>query len=275
MGVLRLPLSRPRGAPTGDRDGVLGGTPSTDRIITLYGRMPVVEALLDPRATVIRLVVARNAQGDGVDRIRDLAKARGIAVERADPRRVTQLSGNGRHDQGVVARIESPGLVDLEDWLRARPAGSGYHLFLLDGLTNPSNVGMIIRSAVAAGLDGIVLPRAGSPDVGPLVVKASAGIALFAPVLRAPTAAQAARLLGDGGASLIGLRAGGATTIWDTPLAARTVFVLGNETLGVSAAVAETVTSWASVPLCGGVESLNVATASTVVAFEVARRRAG
>jgi 23S rRNA (guanosine2251-2'-O)-methyltransferase len=235
--------------------------------------MPVIEALLDERTTLLRLIVARNAQGEAVDRIRELAKARGIAVERADPRRVTQLSGNGRHDQGVVARVESPGLVDLDGWLGGRPGGAGYHLFLLDGLTNPSNVGMIIRSAVAAGLDGIVLPRAGSPDVGPLVVKASAGIALFAPVLRTPTAAEAARLLVDSGATLVGLRAAGATTIWDTPLAARTVFVLGNETLGISAAVAGAVTSWASVPLCGGVESLNVATASTVVAFEVARRR--
>lgn len=235
--------------------------------------MPVLEALLDERATVVRLVIARNAQGDAVDRIRDLAKERGIGVERADPRRVTHLSGNGRHDQGVVARVESPGLVDLEDWLRGRPADAGFHLFLLDGLTNPSNIGMIIRSAVAAGLDGIVLPRSGSPDVGPLVVKASAGIALFAPVLRAPTAATAARMLVDSGATLIGLRAGGATTIWDTALPRRTVFVLGNETLGISAAVGEAVTSWASVPLSGGVESLNVATASTVVAFEVARRR--
>lgn len=244
-----------------------------DRVITLYGRMPVTEALLDDRATVTRLVVSRNAQGESVERIRELAARRGLAVEVVDASRLTRLSGNGRHDQGVVARVESPGLCELESWLSRRPADQPTALLLLDGLTNPANVGMIIRSAVAAGLDGIVLPRAGSPDVGPLVVKASAGIALFAPVLRSPTSAAAAQVLAGSGATLIGLRAGAPTTIWDMTLGPSSVFVVGNETLGISAGVGERVTQWASVPLCGGVESLNVATAGTLVAFEVARRR--
>ena len=235
--------------------------------------MPVTEALLDDRATVTRLVVARNAQGESINRIKELAATRGITVEHVDPHRVTHLSRNGRHDQGVVARVESPGLCELADWLAARPPAESLSALLLDGLTNPANVGMIIRSAVAAGLDGVILPRAGSPDVGPLVVKASAGVALFAPVLRAPTAEAATRALVAAGTALIGLRAGSPTTIWDVPLSPRAVFVLGNETLGISAAVAEAVTAWVSVPLAGGVESLNVATAATVVAFEVARRR--
>ncbi|GAC1312237.1 MAG: RNA methyltransferase [Acidimicrobiales bacterium] len=237
--------------------------------------MPVTEALLDERATLTRLVLARNARGEAVDRIRDLAARRGVAVERVDASRVTRLSGNGRHDQGVVARVESPGLCELEDWLGRRPAGAPMAVLLLDGLTNPANIGMIIRSAVAAGLDGIVLPRAGSPDVGPLVVKASAGIALFAPVLRSPTAVAAAGLLARSGAVLIGLRATAPTTIWEMAVDRRSVFVLGNETLGISEGVSGQITQWASVPLCGGVESLNVATAGTLVAFEVARRRAG
>lgn len=244
-------------------------------MITIYGRMPVTEALLDERATLTRLVLARNAQGESVDRIRDLAARRGVAVERVDASRVTRLSGNGRHDQGVVARVESPGLCELEDWLGGRPAGGAMAVLLLDGLTNPANIGMIIRSAVAAGLDGIVLPRAGSPDVGPLVVKASAGVALFAPVLRSPTAVTAAGLLARSGAALIGLRTAAPTTIWEMAVDRRSVFVLGNETLGISEGVSGLITQWASVPLCGGVESLNVATAGTLVAFEVARRRTG
>ena len=244
-----------------------------ERFVTLYGRMPVLEALVDERAKVDRVLVARNAQGEAIDRIVDAAARRGLRVERTDPHRITRLSGNGRHDQGVVVQVSAPGLEELDEWLAAR-ADASLCVIVLDGLTNPANVGMIIRTAVAAGLDGIVLPRAGSPDVGPLVVKASAGVALFAPVLRAETSREATGRLRNAGVSLVGLSSSAPTSIWDAGIDARTAFVLGNETLGVSPAVADIVSSWASVPLRGGVESLNVAAAATVVAFEVARRRA-
>ena len=244
-----------------------------DRFVTLYGRMPVIEALLDNRATVERLLVARNAQGDAIDRIVDLATGRGLRVERTDPQRITRLSGNGRHDQGVVVRVSAPGVQELDKWLAGR-SDQSLCVIVLDGLTNPGNVGMIIRTAVAAGLDGVVLPRAGSPDVGPLVVKASAGVALFAPVLRAQTSRAATDRLAEAGVSVIGLASSAPASIWDTDIGARAAFVLGNETHGVSPAVAEMVSSWVSIPLRGGVESLNAAAAATVVAFEVARRRA-
>jgi len=235
--------------------------------------MPVLEALLDPRTTIHQVVVARNAAGEAVDRILDEATARGITIQRADARRVTHLSGNGRHDQGVVASVVSPGLADLDDWLVGPASHGPLTLLLLDGLTNPANVGMIIRTVVAAGLAGVVLPRTGSPDVGPLVVKASAGVALFAPVLQAATSAGAAGALAAADISLVGLSAGAGPPLWDTALPERMALVLGNETSGLSPAVAELVDSWCSIPLDGGVESLNVASAAAVVAFEVARRR--
>ena len=233
--------------------------------------MPVLEALLDDRALVTNVVVARNAEGDSIVRIVEQARVRGVPLQRADPQRVTRISRNGRHDQGVVARVNSPGLRDLGLWLDDHRRGP-VCLILLDGLTNPSNVGMIIRTAVAAGLDGVILPSVGSPEVGPLVVKASAGVALFAPVLRAETGRHAAEALARAGVKLIGLRSTAPLSIWETEIGARSAFVLGNETLGISVGVAELITNWSAIPLGGGVESLNVASAGTVVAFEVARR---
>jgi 23S rRNA (guanosine2251-2'-O)-methyltransferase len=233
--------------------------------------MPVLEALLDPRAAVRRVVIARRAQGDAVTRIVAAAADREVRVEWADAARVTRLSRNGRHDQGVVAEVASPGLAELDEWLAGR-AGP-VHVLLLDGLTNPSNVGMLIRSATAAGLDGVVLPRAGSPDVGPLVVKASAGVALSATVLRAGDGGAAAGALRRGGVELVGLAAGSGVAVWDVPLGERVALVLGNETTGVSADVAAQVQRWCTIPLAGGVESLNVAVAGAVAAFELARRR--
>jgi 23S rRNA (guanosine2251-2'-O)-methyltransferase len=233
--------------------------------------MPVLEALLDPRATVRRVVIARRAQGDAVERIVDAANAGGVRVEWADADRVTRLSRNGRHDQGVVAEVDSPGLAELDDWVagHAGPAA----LLMLDGVTNPSNVGMIIRTAAGAGLDGVVLPRAGCPDIGPLVVKASAGVALSAPVLRAHDAVTAAETLRIAGVELVGLARDAPEPLWDAPMGHRVALVLGNETAGISPAVAETVVRWCAIPLSGGVESLNVAAAAAVAAFELGRRR--
>ena len=133
---------------------------------------------------------------------------------------------------------------------------------------------MIIRTATAAGLDGVVVPRAGSPQPGPLVVKASAGVALWATILGAPDAAVAVRILAGMGVDVIGLAGGAGEALWDLELPPRAAFVLGNETAGVSPAVAELVGRWCAIPLRGGVESLSVAVAAGVLAFELDRRRA-
>jgi len=225
----------------------------------------VLEALRDPSIDVDRVLLARSARGDSVDEIVDAARSRGIAVQRVAPEKVTRVSGNGRHDQGVVAEVRAPGLGELDAWLHDGPLS----LLVLDGVTNPANVGMVIRTAVAAGIDGVVLPRAGSPDVGPLVVKASAGVAFRATVLRAPTAGGAVATLRAAGVAVIGLAADG-EPVFSAALPERAAYVLGNETDGVSVDCDR----WLSIPMAGGVESLNVAVAAGVLAFEVARRRA-
>jgi 23S rRNA (guanosine2251-2'-O)-methyltransferase len=234
--------------------------------------MPVLEALLDERAVLDRVVIARTAHGDAIDEILSAARARGVRVERADQARVTKLSRNGRHDQGVVAAVASPGLAELDAWLPHRHGALS--LVVLDGVTNPANVGMIIRSVVAAGLDGLVLPVAGSPDVGPLVVKASAGVALFGPVLRTPTALDAVAALRAADVHVVGLGPRRHASLWETTFPTRVALVVGNETAGVSHTAGALVQDWCHIPLGAGVDSLNVASAVAVAAFELARRRA-
>jgi 23S rRNA (guanosine2251-2'-O)-methyltransferase len=232
-------------------------------VVTVYGRMPVLEAL---EAGGVELVLlARTARGDTVDDIVRLAGERGVTLKRVAPEKVTRVSGNGRHDQGVVAEVAAPGLLPLDDWLAANPATA---LLVLDGVTNPQNVGMIVRTATAAGLDGVVLPTAGSPDVGPLVVKASAGVAFRATILTAPTAVDAVATLRSAGVRVVGLRAA-APSLFDGNLPARAAYVLGGEHQGVSVDVDE----WRSLPLANGVESLNVAVTAGIVAYELVRGR--
>jgi 23S rRNA (guanosine2251-2'-O)-methyltransferase len=181
------------------------------------------------------------------------------------------LAGNGRHDQGVLADVVAPRMQPVDEFLldlKNDPAA----VLVLDGVTNPANVGMVLRSATAAGLDGVLLPRRGVPAIDPLVVKASAGVAFRAPVLRAATAEEGCAALRDGGFAVLGLHATGASLL-DADLPRRVALVLGNETDGLSAGVREVCDGLLAIPMEGGVESLNVASAGAVAAFELRRRR--
>jgi 23S rRNA (guanosine2251-2'-O)-methyltransferase len=241
-----------------------------DTFITVYGRMPVQEVLTDPELTVDKVVVSDSARGGSLDRVLRLAGERGVPVESASAHRVKVLAGNGKHDQGVIADVVAPGLRNLEEFVGECPADA--RVLVLDGVTNPGNVGMIIRTATAAGLTGIVVPSSGSAGLGPLVIKASAGVAYRASIVRCRQAAEAVRRLRDAGFTTYGLAGGAATGLYDEDFRGRCAFVLGNETEGMTPEVAGLVDRPLAIPMAGGVDSLNVASAAAVVSFELVRR---
>ncbi|MGH3620328.1 MAG: TrmH family RNA methyltransferase [Sciscionella sp.] len=260
-----MPDSNRQAAPTSPKD----------RFITVYGRKPVLEALADTGLDVDKVILADTVRGPSATAILDAAAWRGVRVQRASAHRVKVLAGNGKQDQGVAADVLAPRMRPLAAALRdGRPPSS---VLLLDGITTPANVGMILRTATAAGVCGIVLPRRGVAGIDPLVVKASAGVAFHAPVLRCGTAAEAAWSLAERGYPLLGLVAGAPRSLFsaelDETFGGPVAFVLGAETGGVSEAVGELVSDWVSIPMAGGVESLNVASAAAVLCFELVRRR--
>ncbi len=240
-----------------------------DRFITVYGRNPVHEVLLDDSLTVDKVVLAEGSRGSGVREIQQAARRRGVTVSWASPDRVKKLAGNGRQDQGVFADVVAPLMRPIE---MALAAGALRSVLVLDGITTPANVGMILRSATAAGVDGIVVPRRGVASLDPLVVKASAGVAFRAPILKAFTAEQAVSDLKDAGFHVVGLDASGDDDLFTAHLPEPTAFVLGSETAGLGEEVAALVDTWVSIPMAGGVESLNVSAAAAVVCFELVRR---
>lgn len=240
--------------------------------MTVYGRKPVLEALTDRQLAVDKVVLAENAHGPVVREILDAAAGRGVPVRRASAHRVKVLAGNGRHDQGVLADVVAPRMRQLDAFLGSLGATAAAVL-VLDQITNPANVGMILRTATAAGLTGVVLPRRGVPAVDPLVVKASAGVAFHAPILRCASASEACAALATAGFEVLGLAGNADAALFSARIPQRSAFVLGNETSGVSPQVRELVDRWLSIPMCGGVESLNVASAAAVLSFELLRRR--
>jgi 23S rRNA (guanosine2251-2'-O)-methyltransferase len=247
-----------------------------DTFITVYGRKPVQEALDDGDLRVDKVVLADDARGEPIRAILAAARDRGVPVQRASAHRVKVLAGNGRHDQGVLADVVAPRMQPVDEFLaelNSRGLGNDPGAVLvLDRVTNPANVGMVLRSATAAGLDGVLLPRRGAPAIDPLVVKASAGVAFRAPVLRAATAEDGCAALRDGGFAVLGLDAAGESLL-EAELPRRVALVLGNETDGLSPDVRALCDGLLAIPMEGGVESLNVASAGAVAAFELRRRR--
>jgi 23S rRNA (guanosine2251-2'-O)-methyltransferase len=253
-------------------DAVTDSRHPRDRFITVYGRKPVIELLEQENRTIRRIVLDVRARGPIARKILELAAARGGEVERGDAALVTKLSRNAKQDQGVAADVEAPRMASLSRWLSSQSADATLRLWMLDGVTNASNVGMILRSAVACGVGGVVLPRRGCPEVGPMVIKASAGMAYEAPVLRVATVKEAISLLEAHGVTLVGLTGASADALDDVTVPARCAIALGNETSGLSTAVLGASKERWRIPMAPGAESLNVAVAAAVVGFEIARR---
>jgi 23S rRNA (guanosine2251-2'-O)-methyltransferase len=244
-----------------------------DVFITVYGRKPVLEALADPSLTVDKVIVADNARGASMNEIRGAARRYDVPVRTASAHRVKVLAGNGRHDQGVLADVVAPRMLPLAEFLDALEPEAPCSILVLDAVTNPANVGMVLRTATAAGLDGVLMPRRGVPAIDPLVIKASAGVAFRAPVLRSSTAAEGCAALRAAGVTTLGLAGEAELSLLDDPLPARVALVLGNETDGLSPDVRAELDGTVAIPMHNGVESLNVAGAAAVASYELLRRR--
>ena len=243
-----------------------------DQYLVVYGRKPVLEALTAGVA-VARVHIADGAKGEIVNEIVEAARSRGIQVNRVSPRRISSISRNGKQDQGVVADVAAPRMQSLMAFLEQR---TGRHhatsVLVLDGIHNPANVGMILRTATAAGVDGIVVPDSGTAEIGPLAIKASAGVAFSAPILRIDRAEYAAAQLTEARFEVFGIDSAG-VSVFETDLPERVALVLGNETTGISEPVAAYCSDTLCLPMANGVESLNVAAAAAIVSYELARRR--
>ena len=140
-------------------------------------------------------------------------------------------------------------------------------LLALDGITNPQNLGMIVRSAAAGNIDGLIWARKGNAAPGPLVIKASVGTLYRAPVLSCVDLPDALASCREHGMDVCTLEAGASVSLFDYRPQGHSVFVLGNETSGVSRAAAAHASMGLSIPMNNAVESLNVAVTASLIAY--------
>jgi 23S rRNA (guanosine2251-2'-O)-methyltransferase len=243
-----------------------------DRFITIFGRKPVMEALADESLRIDKVLVSHTARGDDIDEIIGTARARNIYVKRVAPADVTRISKSGTQDQGVVADVLAPAMEPAAEWFARLRPDTPQRLLALDGLTTPANVGMIIRSAAASGMDGLILPRKGTCGLTPLVVKASAGTVFRLRILRCETLMDALDLADAAGFMTAGLEASGPHNLFETPLPRRAIYVVGNESLGLSDEVKRRLGLSLHISMANQIESLNAAVAASLLCFEAMRR---
>lgn len=237
-------------------------------ILTVYGRKAVLEALQHPATNIYRLHLASSNKPAAIlDDILALSRKKNAEIVYHDRLALSRISRNAKQDQGVAADLICPGYQSCDDFLKA--AAQPFTLLALDGITNPQNLGMIIRSACAGNIDGIILPAQGCAQIDPLVIKASAGTVFRAPILRCDKLTEVLTQFKQQGTLVCSLSSHADKTLKEfNTQGVSCVYVLGNETEGVSAAVEKLCNARVRIPMNNGVESLNVAVTAALIAFK-------
>lgn len=234
-----------------------------DSLITLYGRNVAVEVLRDDAVKIHKLHLSKsNRTDETIEEIMALAEMRGVEIKYHTKESLSRISKNSAQDQGVAIDVVSQNYRSASNIATDLP--DSFRLLALDGINNPQNLGMIVRSAAASRIDGIVLPRRNSTKLSPLVMKASAGTLFKIPIYYCEDLSE---ILTLSDTAIITLSSHAKEDIHTLKIPKRAIFVLGNETEGVSDAVMRASTHNVSIPMYRGVESLNVAVTAGIVSF--------
>lgn len=234
------------------------------------GRQPVRELLRAGRRRVHHITVSDSSGESGLfAEIVDLARAAGVPLRRVDRSRLTQLAATDA-PQGVVARADPLPEISLETLVRS----AAPFLVVLDSVTDPQNLGAIMRSALSAGATGVVTGRHRSAHLTPSALKAAAGAAEYLPVAVVPGIPAALKVLATAGVWTVAVDTAAPTPLWDLAVAREPLaLVLGAEGRGLARLVRQRCELAVTIPLRGPLDSLNVAAAATLACFEVARMR--
>ncbi|MGE0780719.1 23S rRNA (guanosine(2251)-2'-O)-methyltransferase RlmB [Mycolicibacterium sp.] len=247
----------------------------TDDTETVLGRNPVVECL---RAGVpaTALYVALGADSD--ERLTEavqIAADKGISILEVPRHDLDRIAANGLH-QGLALQVPPYDYAHPDDLLKtAKSDVTPALLVALDNISDPRNLGAIVRSVAAFGGHGVLIPQRRSASVTAVAWRTSAGAAARLPVARATNLTRALKQYADAGLQIVGLDAGGDTAIDELDGSGPLVVVVGSEGKGLSRLVRENCDAIVSIPMAGPTESLNASVAAGVVLAEIARQRRG
>ncbi len=235
------------------------------------GRNAVIETLRSG-VSVRRVFISRGAKAGGaMAEIERLARESDVRIEHVERTALDRMSDHGAH-QGVIAEVAAFEFAALSMSLHRIGDAPRSLVLVLDHVTDPGNLGAIVRSAEVAGVDAVVVPSRRTAAVNAVTHKASAGALTHLPLVQETNVARAIESLQAAGYWVAGADGAADTSVWDAEMDGRLVVVLGAEGEGLSRLVKEKCDFLVRIPVAGRVDSLNVAQAATVLAFEWVRR---
>jgi 23S rRNA (guanosine2251-2'-O)-methyltransferase len=235
----------------------------------------VAEALAAGREAYRLLISSSARPSPELRSITDAARRRSLPVDRVPTDQLSRIGGFDGH-QGVLLEVADRRWASLDDMLAAaRDEGREPLILVLEHLQDPTNFGTLLRSAEAAGVDGVLFPERGAAPLSPAAVKASAGASEHLRIGRLPTIGEAIHEVKAAGLRVIAADQDAPASAWDSDLAGPLAVVVGSEGSGLSGATRRRTDLLVSFPMAGRVASLNAATAGALLLFEIVRQRGG
>ena len=245
---------------------------SENREDLIEGRNAVIEALRAGR-TIDKIYIAKGDVDQTLGHIASKARSAGVVVVEADRRKLDAMSQTHAH-QGVIALCAVKEYCTVADILAiAQARGEPPFVIVCDEISDPHNLGAIIRSAECAGAHGVIIPKRRSAGLTAVVDKASAGAVEHVAIARVPNLSAAIGELKKSGLWVYGAAAEGASPMWQTDLTGPVCLVIGSEGDGIGRLVRENCDFLVSIPLKGQISSLNASAAAAVLMYEVLRQR--
>ncbi|MBE6926944.1 MAG: 23S rRNA (guanosine(2251)-2'-O)-methyltransferase RlmB [Ruminococcaceae bacterium] len=238
----------------------------------IEGRNAVTEALRSGRA-INKVFLADGDTDRSLGRLAAMAKDAGAVVVRIDRRKLNEMSPTGAH-QGIIASVAAHEYASVADILNyAAERVEAPLIVICDELSDPHNLGAIVRSAECAGAHGVIIPKRRSVGLTAVVGKASAGAIEYMRVARVSNIAATIRELKQQGVWIYGTAAEGASPLYQTDLTGAAAIVIGNEGVGMSRIVADSCDFKVSIPMKGHISSLNASAAAAILLYEAVRQR--
>jgi len=238
----------------------------------IEGRNAVIEALRAGRS-IDKIYIAKGETDSALGHIASKGRSAGAVIVDVDRRKLDQMSQTHAH-QGVIAIATVKDYVSVSDILQiAADRNEPPFIIVCDEISDPHNLGAIIRTAEAAGAHGIIIPKRRSAGITPIVEKTSAGAVFHMAVSRVPNITATLKELKDAGIWVYGTAADGNSGLWQTDLSGPVAIVIGSEGDGMSRLVAETCDFTISIPMKGRMASLNASVSAGLVIYEVMHQR--
>ncbi|NLD50153.1 MAG: 23S rRNA (guanosine(2251)-2'-O)-methyltransferase RlmB [Clostridiaceae bacterium] len=238
----------------------------------LEGRNPVLEALKSDR-TINKIVVSKGDKEGSIRQLIAMAREKGIVVQETDRSNLDKVSLTHAH-QGVIAYVSVKDYVEVEDILESAVSkGESPFIIILDSITDPQNLGSILRTADAVGAHGVIIPKRRAAGLNSVVSKASAGAVEYVPVARVTNIVQTIEFLKKNNVWVIGTDHSGREPFYETDLKGAVALVIGSEGEGMGKLVTESCDIVVNIPMKGKISSLNAAVAGAIVMYEISRQR--